>query len=137
MSCADVLIHVCDRSSPVWKKQRETVLRELEAIGCRETPIIELWNKIDILPNPDDVMIEAACLPIDVEMVVSGPGGGSSSDSSIDSDIDRVRDSIIPVDGSGLERSEDADGNSWDEQEEYVRGAVETLSVTPGNSISS
>ena len=43
---ADMLIHVCDRSSPVWEKQRETVLKELDAIGCYETPIVELWNKV-------------------------------------------------------------------------------------------
>lgn len=66
---ADVLIHVCDRSSPVWKKQRETVLKELDNIGCYNTPIVELWNKIDALPNADDVMLEAASMPIDVEIM--------------------------------------------------------------------
>lgn len=66
---ADILIHVCDRSSPVWKKQRETVLKELDNIGCYDTPIVELWNKIDALPNADEVMLEAATLPIDTELV--------------------------------------------------------------------
>jgi len=30
---ADVLIHVIDRSSPVWEKQRDVVLNELEGKG--------------------------------------------------------------------------------------------------------
>ena len=30
---ADVLIHVIDRSSPVWEKQRDVVLNELEGNG--------------------------------------------------------------------------------------------------------
>ena len=55
---ADILIHVCDRSSPVWKKQRTTVLKELNAIGCYDIPIIELWNKIDMLDDPIAVMNE-------------------------------------------------------------------------------
>ena len=46
---------VCDRSNPVWEKQRETVLRELDAIGCVDTPIVELWNKIDQMPDPEDI----------------------------------------------------------------------------------
>mgnify|MGYP006080702849 CR=1 FL=1 len=37
---ADVLVHVIDRSSPVWEKQRETVLREIEAVGCADTPVV-------------------------------------------------------------------------------------------------
>ena len=52
---ADVLIHVIDRSSPVYDKQRETVLRELDAIGCRSTPVVELWNKIDGMEDPEEV----------------------------------------------------------------------------------
>jgi hypothetical protein len=43
---ADILIHVIDRASPVYEKQRETVLRELDNIGCSTTPIVELWNKV-------------------------------------------------------------------------------------------
>lgn len=66
---ADVLIHVCDRSSPVWRKQRRTVLKELAAIGCTNIPIVELWNKIDMMPNSVEVMLEASRVPVDVEGV--------------------------------------------------------------------
>jgi 50S ribosomal subunit-associated GTPase HflX len=67
---ADVLIHVCDRSNPVWMKQREVVLKELANIGCVGTPIVELWNKIDSLPDSEEVMLEAATMPIDVDLVL-------------------------------------------------------------------
>lgn len=66
---ADVLIHVCDRSSPVWRKQRRTVLKELAAIGCTDIPIVELWNKIDMMPNPVEVMLEASRVPVDIDAV--------------------------------------------------------------------
>ena len=70
VSRADVLIHVIDRSSPVWDKQRETVLRELDAMGCGGTPVIELWNKIDGMGDPEGVREEAVCVPVEVEAVV-------------------------------------------------------------------
>ncbi len=44
---AAVLIHVCDRSNPLWEKQRDTVRRELRALGCGQTPVVEVWNKMD------------------------------------------------------------------------------------------
>ena len=52
-----MLVHVCDRSSPVWEKQRETVLRELDAIGCSDTPIVELWNKIDCMAGEEQEQV--------------------------------------------------------------------------------
>eukprot|EP01033_Poteriospumella_lacustris_P017307 gene17307-12372_t len=52
---ADVLVLVCDRSNTVWEKQRNTVLRELQALNCSHIPIVEFWNKIDALPNADEL----------------------------------------------------------------------------------
>lgn len=70
---ADVLVLVCDRSSPVWKKQRSTVLRELQALNCSHIPIVEFWNKIDLLPNADCIRQEALSMPIDVESILQIP----------------------------------------------------------------
>lgn len=56
---ANVLVMVCDRSSPVWKKQRATVLGELKALGCHDVPLIEVWNKIDLLPESTTIRQEA------------------------------------------------------------------------------
>ena len=50
---------VCDRSSPVWKKQRATVLTELKLLGCHNVPIIELWNKIDMMPDSETIRQQA------------------------------------------------------------------------------
>ena len=107
VSGADILIHVCDRSSPVWKKQRETVLRELDTIGCTSTPIVELWNKIDVLDNHDDVMVEALTLPIDVEIV-----------EPINQEIEADNDE------SDNQRENKYDNCVWDGDEEYVRATA-------------
>ena len=66
---SDVLIHVIDRSNPIWRKHRVTVLKELKAIGCNDKIIIELWNKIDKLDNPNDIIFEAENLPLDIELI--------------------------------------------------------------------
>ena len=111
VSDADVLIHVCDRSSPVWKKQRETVLRELEAIGCTHTPIVELWNKVDAVENPDEVMLEAMTLPIDVDIVV---------DDDESSDVDTTTTTTTTTTGT-KDNEEEYDDGVWDGDEEYIR----------------
>lgn len=77
---ADVLIHVIDRSSPVWEKQRETVMKELNRIGNKRAVIVELWNKIDSLPDPEDVRVAAACQPVDVEFQYEEPLALASAD---------------------------------------------------------
>ena len=62
-----MLIHVIDRSSPVWKKQRETVIRELDGVGCEESIVVELWNKIDNCPHPEKILEEVKNMPLDVD----------------------------------------------------------------------
>ena len=52
VTTADILLVLCDRSNPVWKKQRETVYQELAYLHGLDKPIIEVWNKIDLLPLP-------------------------------------------------------------------------------------
>lgn len=53
---ADLLVHVRDRSSPADQEQAEDVLRVLERLeqetGLPLPPMIEAWNKVDLLP-PD------------------------------------------------------------------------------------
>lgn len=112
---ADILIHVCDRSSPVWKKQRETVLKELDNIGCYSTPIVELWNKIDALPDPEEIMFEAANMPIDVEVL---PDEVVHQDESF-TDISLVEEKVLEV-----------FDDSYDEDEILSRD-VDDLAATP------
>jgi len=70
VTLADVLVHVIDRSSPVWRKQRETVIRELDRNGCRpEAVIVELWNKFDRLQHMrQEIMEEIKSTPLDVDV---------------------------------------------------------------------
>lgn len=75
---ADVLIHVCDRSSPSWRKQRAVVMAEIESIANRrrrnhrttvaDVPIIELWNKIDLVEDVDQLRHDISAVPIEMEM---------------------------------------------------------------------
>ena len=52
---ADLLLHVVDVSSSEASEQVESVNRVLNEIGCAETPILILLNKIDILGRRDVV----------------------------------------------------------------------------------
>lgn len=52
---ADVLIHVADSSHKDLAGQIKTVHRVLEEVGCEEKPMIHVFNKIDLLPDPLDV----------------------------------------------------------------------------------
>ena len=52
---ADLLVHVRDISHPHTNYQRDTVLKVLKDIGVPEEVLeqkyIEVWNKIDLLPD--------------------------------------------------------------------------------------
>ncbi len=52
---ADVLIHVADSSHKDLTGQIKTVHRVLEEVGCEQRPMIHVFNKIDLLPDPLDV----------------------------------------------------------------------------------
>lgn len=49
---ADVLVHVIDVSNPAWEKQERAVRAVLADIGV-DKPIVNVWNKIDLL-DPED-----------------------------------------------------------------------------------
>jgi GTP-binding protein HflX len=73
---ADILLIICDRSSPVWEKQRETVYEELQRLGCAQSkPIIEVWNKMDMFNITEEEQIRSAikALPVDVEGSILRP----------------------------------------------------------------
>jgi 50S ribosomal subunit-associated GTPase HflX len=48
---ADVVLHIQDIAHPEWRQQRKDVLKILKEIGfTRENSIIDVYNKIDLLP---------------------------------------------------------------------------------------
>ena len=46
---ADLLLHVIDTSHPTWEEQRMVVDELLGEIGVGETPVVHVFNKIDLL----------------------------------------------------------------------------------------
>ena len=55
---ADVLLHVVDASNPNRQEQMQVVYKTLEDLGCSDTPVITVFNKMDReieLPLPMDI----------------------------------------------------------------------------------
>lgn len=53
---ADVIVHVVDVSSPSREKQESAVSGVLGEMGVDDKPRLTLWNKLDLLPEEDQVM---------------------------------------------------------------------------------
>jgi len=58
---ADIILHVRDVSNPDHLAQAYDVLSVLKELGVSSetTPVIEVWNKIDLLPRDEDGAVEA------------------------------------------------------------------------------
>ena len=50
---ADVLLHVVDASHPLWEEQRMVVDEVLLDLDLHEQPVLLVFNKIDLLPEPE------------------------------------------------------------------------------------
>lgn len=48
---ADILIHVTDITNEARRKQEAAVLRELGQMGLTDTPVVTVWNKVDMVPK--------------------------------------------------------------------------------------
>ncbi len=48
---ADLLLHVIDIADPHWHETAEVVRHVLKEIGAENVPVIEVYNKIDLLQN--------------------------------------------------------------------------------------
>lgn len=49
---SDLLVHVIDASHPDMESQIKTVHQVLEEIGCKEKPIVHVFNKADLVEDP-------------------------------------------------------------------------------------
>lgn len=49
---SDFIIHVVDISHDAWEMQRDAVLETLHHLGAGDKPILTVFNKIDMLPDP-------------------------------------------------------------------------------------
>jgi GTP-binding protein HflX len=61
---ADIILHVRDIANPDHAAQAHDVLKVLEELGvsAETTPVIEVWNKIDLLAEPGIAL--AGALPV-------------------------------------------------------------------------
>ena len=62
---ADVLLHVIDLSNPRWMDQAEVVRRQIRDLGIETTPVIEVFNKADLveadlMPHGNDMVVISA-----------------------------------------------------------------------------
>lgn len=62
---ADLLLHVIDLSNPAWMQQAEVVRRQIHALGLDQTPVIEVFNKADLvdaelMPHGRDIAVISA-----------------------------------------------------------------------------
>lgn len=55
---ADVLIHVVDVSHPNFEEQIEVVNKTLADLGAHTKPVLLVFNKIDLLKEPDQLTIQ-------------------------------------------------------------------------------
>ncbi len=73
LAFADLLLHVIDLSNPAWMQQAEVVRRQIHALGLDQTPVIEVFNKADL--------VDAELLPHgrDIAVISARTGAGISS----------------------------------------------------------
>lgn len=65
---ADFLIHVIDVSDPESESHRETTMAVLEEIGASGKPVINVYNKTDLLENRDDYRLrEPDAVPVSLK----------------------------------------------------------------------
>ena len=55
---ADYLLHVVDISSPFWEQQLKDVHAVLDSIGAGEIPRIIIFNKVDVVENIDQPILQ-------------------------------------------------------------------------------
>ena len=60
---ADLLMHIVDVSNPEALKQIESVKNVLAEIDCREKPILQVLNKVDVVRNISDLEILQTLYP--------------------------------------------------------------------------
>ncbi len=75
---ANVLLHVIDASDLTWEEHREVVDEVLADLGVHDTPVVHVFNKMDLLPSEQAEALEARMselLPGSVFVSALKPGG--------------------------------------------------------------
>ena len=61
---ADIILNVCDVSGEEYRLHLDVTNRLLRELGCEDRPIIPVYNKCDLVKNPDDLPHESGCVCI-------------------------------------------------------------------------
>jgi GTP-binding protein HflX len=72
---ADLLLHIVDVSNPDTVKQIESVNSVLAELGCRDKPILEVFNKIDVVKRISDLEMLQTLFP-DAVCISAKTGSG-------------------------------------------------------------
>jgi GTP-binding protein HflX len=67
---AEVLLHVRDASSPLLEEQKQQVESVLAELEVEDKPVLQVLNKIDLLPDPERAQLES--VTSDDTVLVSG-----------------------------------------------------------------
>ncbi len=55
---AEVLLHVQDAASPIREEQKAQVEKVLSELGAAGKPVIQVWNKVDLLPAQEALHLD-------------------------------------------------------------------------------
>jgi GTPase len=75
---ADLLLHVIDGSHPQWDEQQRVVEDVLAELGASDKPVLDVFNKVDALGEPERTALEQRVrnlLPGAVFVSATAPGG--------------------------------------------------------------
>jgi len=102
---ADFAVHLVDVSHPNWEIQRDAVMETMKDLGCADKPMITVFNKIDLAPDPFLARTLVAEWP---NSVVISAKNGDGIDDLMKKIVDQVRDllgftrALIPYSESSL-----------------------------------
>lgn len=126
---ADIILNVCDASSPEAPAHLEVARRLLADLGCADRPVIPVLNKCDRIPDLGDIPMIGHAVRISAK---TGEGLNrllSAIEDSLRTPSLKVR-LLLPFTESGLEAEIRKNGSV--ESEEYTEdGFVLTASIPP------
>jgi len=127
---ADIILNVCDASSPEAPAHLEVTKKLLASLGCEDRPIIPVLNKCDLIPDIDDIPMIGHAVRVSAR---TGEGLNhllAAMEEKLKMPPLRVR-LLLPFTESGLEAEIRKSGNV--ESEEYTEdGFMLTASIPPG-----
>jgi len=95
---ADVLVHVCDISNPIWKKQQSAVEETLEDMGVSDKPRITFYNKVDNIRDPE-LLSDALDMEVDETKVIGSAVTGKGLNELSEALAHALKSLMITIEG--------------------------------------